>query len=67
MDYFTVKVVAIILTCTWMVALSNEMNNIGKISVRISSGGVFSKIICKFSNMVTDACIDFGCGKVALQ
>lgn len=50
-----------------MVELSNALNKSGKISERMSSGGVFSRMICKFSNIVTVACIDFGAAKTTLQ
>lgn len=45
-------------TCTWMVELSNAVNKSGKISVRISLCGDFSSIMCRFSSIVTVACID---------
>lgn len=50
-----------------MVELSNALNNNGKISERISSCGVFSKMIWRFSNIVTVAWIDFGAAKTTLQ
>lgn len=49
-----------------MVELSKALNNNGKISDRMSSCGVFSKMICRFSNMVTVAWIDFGAAKTTL-
>lgn len=50
-----------------MVELSNALNNNGKISDRMSSCGVFSKMICRFSNIVTVAWIDFGAAKTTLR
>lgn len=58
---------SIALTCTWMVVLSNALNNSGRTSDRISSRGVFSNITWRFSNMVTVAWIDFGAANTALR
>lgn len=57
----------ILLTCTWIVELSNALNNSGRISERISSCGVFSRMTCRFSRIVTVAWIDFGAENTALQ
>lgn len=50
-----------------MVVLSKALYNIGSTSVLISSLGVFSKIMCRFSKRVTDAWIDFGMENTFLE
>lgn len=51
---------------TWTcIVLSNELNNNGRTSDRISSRGVFSNITWRFSSRVTVAWIVFGAAKTA--
>lgn len=50
-----------------MVELSNAVNSRGKISVRISLCGDFSRIMCRFSSIVTVACIDLDDWKIPLN
>lgn len=47
--------------------LSKALYNIGSTSDLISSRGVFSKIMCKFSRSVTVACTDFGVENTLLK
>lgn len=56
-----------ILTCTCIVVLSKALYSIGNTSDRISSLGVFSNIICKFSRSVTVACTVFGAENTDLK
>lgn len=56
-----------VLTWTCIVVLSKALYNIGSTSVRISSRGVFSNIMCKFSRSVTVAWTVFGAENTLLK